>query len=97
MSLTSLKNILRAEKCYYTGIKLQVPTRGVDRIDDMSIDRIDASLPYQKGNVVACCRWANGLKNVIESQQSKNNILSFKAAEKVMKKTIKRMEEQGNV
>jgi hypothetical protein len=38
-------------RCYYTGRELNLETTA-DRLDSLSIDRLDSSLPYQKGNVV---------------------------------------------
>ncbi len=59
LTLTSIKNILRAKKCYYSGMPLTEETS--------TIDRIDHTKGYEKGNVVACHTSINKFKNIIES------------------------------
>jgi len=75
INLVSLRNILRAKKCYWTGISLTRPKLDGKgnalggnhrRASDITVDRIDSSLPYIKGNVVACSNYANSLKSVFE-------------------------------
>lgn len=46
LTFTSVKNMMRANKCYYTGRPLNNENR--------SIDRVDNSKGYVIGNVVAC-------------------------------------------
>jgi len=63
LSLTSYKNIQRAKRCYFTGITLtDVPNLANTR----TIDRIDPTKGYEKGNVVACSFAANYFKSKIE-------------------------------
>ncbi len=59
LSFTSVKNIMKAKKCYYTGLPLTRST--------LTIDRVDSNKGYVKGNVVACYTDANSFKNIIES------------------------------
>ena len=69
LNLTSFKNLMRAKKCYYTGVKL---VRGANHEHHecyLTIDRIDSNLPYQKGNVVACSLRANQLKSMVEASE----------------------------
>lgn len=85
LNFTSFKNLMRAKKCYYTGVTL---TRGGGQETNpnyLTIDRIDNKLPYQKGNVVACSRQANQLKNEVEKGG-----MTMKQALNVFKKTIER-------
>jgi len=68
LSFTSYKNLLMAEKCFYTGIAMtrtRPPT--APKSTDQTIDRIDSSIGYVKGNVVSCCDAANQLKARCES------------------------------
>lgn len=45
--------------CCYSGVAMTT-IRGRGRVDtNVSIDRIDNSLPYVKGNVVLCCYYLN--------------------------------------
>ena len=66
MTFTAFKNVCRAKRCYYTGIVLTNKTR--------SFDRIDNSLGYVKGNVVACDRDFNTFKGHIENPQNGLNM-----------------------
>jgi len=51
LTFTSLKNIYRAKRCFYTGKVLNQSNR--------SIDRVDNEKGYVIGNVVACDRVFN--------------------------------------
>lgn len=63
LSFTSYKNLMRAKKCYYTGLSLS----DVDgAANQRTIDRIDSSRGYEKGNVVACCKAFNQMKGAME-------------------------------
>jgi hypothetical protein len=65
LSLTSLKNIMRAKKCYFTGLTLTK--------ENSTIDRVNSKIGYIKGNVVACHADINQLKSVFESQSHMDN------------------------
>jgi hypothetical protein len=73
LSLTQVKNILRAKKCQLTGIPL-THTKSIDKgtqaNSDVTIDRLDCSLPYQKGNVTAVAHIANQIKSVFENNKN---------------------------
>ena len=47
LNLTSIRNLMKAKHCYYTGVKLTNSNR--------TIDRVDNDKGYVIGNVVACC------------------------------------------
>ncbi len=86
LNFTSCKNLLKAKKCHYTGVTL---VRGNSQSNDpnyLTIDRIDSSKPYEKGNVVACSLAANRLKNQVE----KYNDLTMTQAMKLFKKVVDR-------
>lgn len=78
LSFTTVKNMLRAKKCAFSGLPIH---RGT-----FSIDRIDNKKGYVKGNVVACHCTFNKLKGIIED---KNNDVTFKSVMKAMKKIKK--------
>lgn len=92
MTFTSMKNILRSARCYYTGIPLVLPTAGQDSSklppNALTIDRIDASLPYRAGNVVACCHAFNHMKGQVEA----GGVEALKGIVSAFGKAIKRME-----
>jgi hypothetical protein len=77
LTLTEVKNILRAKYCQLTGVPLthtgasdstsnSMSSSGQQRYSDLTIDRIDNNLGYVKGNVLACCYGANHIKSLIE-------------------------------
>lgn len=89
MTFQSMKNILSAKKCHYTGLALTKARHGLPlRGSDLTIDRIDCEKGYVKGNVVACSYAANQLKAQVE----KAGIAGLKMGVRVFSKTIKRIE-----
>ena len=91
MSFQAMKNICRAKRCFYTGIPLTKPAFGEPlKPSDLTIDRVDASKGYVKGNVVACCHAANQVK----SQFEKAGIAGLKIGAQVFTKTIKHLEKR---
>lgn len=91
MTFASMKNILSAKRCYYTGIPLELPKSGVvyQAANALTIDRIDSSKPYEAGNVVACCNAFNSMKGQAEAA----GIEGLKIVAKAFGKVIKRMED----
>lgn len=90
LSLTSFKNLMRAKRCYYTGIIMTTKRTGkLIRATDRTVDRLDSSKGYVKGNVVACCHTANKMKGTIECPKfligTKGIINIVKAIEKSRK------------
>lgn len=86
LSFTSYKNLMRAKKCYYTGIILTDPVGGKAlNQTDRTIDSIDNTKGYVSGNVVACCWAANQLKSFTEDP---GNIVSVKFIERMLKKMV---------
>lgn len=84
LSFMSYKNLMTAKRCYYTGLPLDVV---VGSRMHRTIDRLDNSKGYVKGNVVACCQAANSLKSVIENP---NLGLNLEQCLKVLVKACKR-------
>lgn len=66
LPLNSLRNVLKAKKCYYTGREI-----GVDfpsgHPNQLTVDRKNPKLGYIRGNVVAASNMANELKNSYEN------------------------------
>lgn len=93
LSFRSMKNLLEAKKCYYTGITLTFPDSSEDKslkATDLTIDRIDSSKGYVSGNVVACSHAFNQLKSQFEGA----GLIGIKTACKAFGKVMKRMEKQ---
>lgn len=68
LSLMSLRNILKAKKCYYTGKDIST---WHDREDEykLTIDRVDNDKGYITGNVVACSHTFNQKKGNLTVQE----------------------------
>ncbi len=90
LTLTSMKNLVKAKRCYYTGVELTV---GTGLPTDMSIDRVDNSLGYVKGNVVACCQGANRIKGLME----KGGYSEIMIAKKIADATTSRLKKKANI
>jgi hypothetical protein len=89
LSSTSMKSLLSAKRGYYTGIPLTKSSgNGEMRLSDLTIDRIDGTKGYVKGNVVACCNAANQMKSQLESL----GVVGLKAGRAIFDKAIKRIE-----
>lgn len=57
-------------KCYYTGVQLKIG----NKLTNPTIDRIDSSKGYIKGNVVICTEIANVMKNDLSISEIKHQI-----------------------
>lgn len=87
LSLISFRNLLKAKKCYYTGIPLVI---GGSEIDDnnvpdnyLTLERVDPNKGYISGNVRAVSHIANQLKSVVEY---KTHTVSYKQLSKMFNK-----------
>lgn len=79
LSLTSFRNLMRAKKCYYTGVELTYGIgAGEKQSTDITVDRVDNQLGYVKGNVVACSHAANQLKSVWENPKNHLTVKQIK-------------------
>lgn len=91
LTLQGMTNLMRAKRCYYTGVVLTEPRSGQPlRATDRTIDRIDGSKGYIPGNVVACCNAANHLKSLCES----GGLAGYEMGLKILSKTVKRIKEK---
>lgn len=57
-------------KCAYTGVELKIG----NKLTNPTIDRIDSSKGYIKGNIVICTEFANTAKNDLTLDEFKNQI-----------------------
>lgn len=69
MTYQSMRNIMEAKKCFYTGVLLTESQAG-NGPTDRTIERVDNEKGYIIGNVVACCHMANQLKNTFENSSA---------------------------
>ena len=97
LSLLAVHNLLRAKRCYFTGIELTRPPldelgyapKGYERKNtDVTLDRIDNSKGYIQGNVKACSLYANSLKAVFECPSNVYKFEHFTRMAKVLEKHI---------
>lgn len=66
LTFMQFKRLMITKRCKFTGVTLTYQV-GVVQVDsDVTIDRVDNSKGYIKGNVVACCRGYNTFKATIE-------------------------------
>tara|TARA_R110001606_G_scaffold385158_1_gene548522 strand:- start:18097 stop:18456 length:360 start_codon:yes stop_codon:yes gene_type:complete len=94
LSFVEFKRIMTTKLCRYTGIEL---VQGIGRSTEASyctVDRVDNSKGYIKGNVVACCYAYNQFKAVLENP---TNIITFdmmvkaiSVQQKLMKNKVKK-------
>ena len=61
LNLTTVKNLMKAKKCKYTGWVYDY----ADTERMPSFDRLDHRKGYVKGNVVSCMKCVNDLKNIL--------------------------------
>ena len=80
LSLTSVKNLLKAKKCYYSGYNFD----HTDPEKSLTFDRLDYKKGYVKGNVVACYKAVNDLKNVL----IEHPVSVFKDNPQLLKKVV---------
>lgn len=66
LTLNDFRNLLMKKRCAYTGIPLTLHKQGSPTNSDLTIERIDSSVGYLKGNVIAVCSAANSVKGVLE-------------------------------
>lgn len=59
LSFAEYKRLMNTRKCYYTGVEL---TFNTGEHNSFTLDRIDASIGYVPGNVVACSHKFNQKK-----------------------------------
>lgn len=90
LTFTQVKNMLRAKKCQLTGIDLThtgaLNGIATQRLTDVTIDRIDNSKGYEKGNVLAASHMANQIKNGFEMKCGKRAIITIHTMSKALKK-----------
>lgn len=46
-------------KCFWSGIDLPLDNVGLNKLNSLSVDRIDSSIGYKKDNIVLCCKFYN--------------------------------------
>ncbi|MGZ8887967.1 MAG: hypothetical protein ACXW1D_00245 [Halobacteriota archaeon] len=91
LTLPEVRRMLGQKVCSYTGLPLthsNVGTNSGSRYSDVTLDRIDNSKGYIKGNVKAVAKGINELKSIAENP---SNELSLKHLDKMSKSLNKLM------
>jgi hypothetical protein len=72
LTFAEFRRILAKQRCEYTGIALTLPVLdgGKQKKTDLTIERIDNSKGYIRGNCLAVCYAANNIKAVFENPQA---------------------------
>lgn len=80
LTLPDVRRLLNVKCCQYTGMKLthQFVGSSITRYTDLTLDRIDNSKGYVKGNVKAVAKGINMLKATFENETHANSRLDFK-------------------
>lgn len=65
LSLSDVKKLITRKTCQYSGVKLTKGSGDVARFSDLTIDRLDNTRGYVKGNVYSVCHGANQIKNYL--------------------------------
>ena len=65
LTLAVVRKLVKTKKCYYTGMPV-ASYEDYTHPNQLTIDRVDATLGYTKDNVVVCSHLANQFKNKIE-------------------------------
>lgn len=71
LTVADVRRLLTTRYCYYTGIDMQEAKDSGNTQHCRSIDRVDSSKGYVKGNVVACSTTVNKLKGDLTLKQIK--------------------------
>ena len=82
LNLTSVRNLLKAKKCFYSSL----PFDHTDAESSLTFDRLDYRKGYVKGNVVACRKSVNDLKNVL----IEHPVSVFKDNPSLLKKVVEK-------
>lgn len=70
LSFTDMKALMRQKHCFYTGVPLVFgpDSTGAQQSNQFTIERLDNTKGYVKGNVVACSFIANQWKSIVVEQ-----------------------------
>ena len=94
LSFIAYKNLIRAKKCFYTGIDIS-DVEGAG--DQRTIDRVNPNKGYVTGNVVACCKAMNQMKASMEKDGSIFLPNFQKAVGKMFKEVNKRSNKRATI
>jgi len=88
LTFIGLKNVMRAKKCFYTGMPIEVGSTSPDKC--LTIERKDPNKGYVTGNIVAASELANKFKGHLECNRK---TLSKSNQVKILKGALKALED----
>ena len=65
LSIVDVRRLLTLKRCEYTGVEMTQSDGTAQIATDRTIDRLDSTQGYVRGNVYAVCHQANQLKNAL--------------------------------
>lgn len=86
LTLTQVKNMLRAKRCQLSGIALTHSFGDQQKATDVTIDRLDSSKGYVTGNVAAVAYCVNQVKSAFENPQRRMSVGVLHTMSKNLKK-----------
>jgi len=90
LSLKDIGELLKQEKCFYTGVTLTQDGKAYQK----TIDRVDNTKGYVKGNVVTASHLANQIKNSLFEDPSSSLKCNMQFMAKLLIKMKKTIEEE---
>lgn len=75
LTFSEVKKLLNAKRCYYTATTLNDTEKDPNQ---RTFDRVDNTKGYINGNVVACSKEFNQIKNNLTIEQIKQMVAGFK-------------------
>jgi hypothetical protein len=83
LDIADVRKLLKTKKCFYTGVTLtEIEGDNYQR----TVDRIDNTRGYVKGNVVACSHLANQIKNELFERPTSNISTNITFVKKLLTK-----------
>lgn len=83
LSLLQFAALMKETRCAYTGIELTYQKDHIPQPTDITIDRIDNTKGYVKGNVTAVCFAANNIKSFWENP---SKLLTYDHVKKMIRR-----------
>lgn len=87
LTFNQLKKVMLTKRCYYTGVILEL-----EGDHKLTIERLDSSKGYVVGNVVACSKIANDIKNKLIDDGLNINKIGVKGMVKMLNKFAETLE-----
>lgn len=76
LSLMDFRRLHTRKRCQYTNLPLELSRQENGKLNNnsLTLERVDNSQGYVKGNVISVCKAANGIKSVFENPSNALNV-----------------------